>query len=157
MSENGELIIDRLPVNSAIHNPNNPMNKIINNTIGAWLDHFEDIDHADQFFLTTATGKYLDVHGRDYGIKRKIDESDEDYRNRIIQESIGHITIDLLEDVYGVQLFTFIDNFSAADNTLTSDNKYLSVYGFLAVTDEATRRILDKKFILDNNITWLIL
>lgn len=51
MSVNGELILDRLPLNCELHNPNNPMRKIINNTVGAWLDNFEDKDWGSQFFF----------------------------------------------------------------------------------------------------------
>lgn len=157
MSENGELIIDRLPLNCELHNTNNPINKLIQNSIGAWLDDFEDKEYANQFFLTDATGEYLDLHGADLGIKRKLDESDDEYRERIIYESLGHITVDLLLNVYGVQLFTFIDDFSVDANYLISDNHYITSYGFLAVTDKTTRDILNKKLILDNKVQWLIL
>ena len=69
MSFYGTGIIERLPVNSQLQNPNNQMHIIIQNTIGELLDNFE-IDY-DQFFLQDATGKYLDLHGKQYGIGRK--------------------------------------------------------------------------------------
>ena len=50
MSFYGTGIIERLPVNSQLQNPNNQMHIIIQNTIGELLDNFE-IDY-DQFFFT---------------------------------------------------------------------------------------------------------
>lgn len=157
MTENGEQILDMIPETSQLSQPDNPMYKIIDYAVGGWLDNFEEKDLDSQFFLNTATGGYLDLHGEDYGIRRRLDESDDDYRQRIIYESMGHLTANFLLDVYNVQLYTFIDDFNADENTLTSDNPYIRTEGFLAVTDEKTRNILNKKFILDTNITWLIL
>lgn len=157
MSENGEVILDMMRDSSALHNLDNHMRKIIDNTIGAWLDDFEDKDFNSQLFLTSATGKYLDLHGKDYGIKRKIDESDDDYRQRIIYESLGHVTVNFLLDVYNVNLYVFIDDFDVTSNTLTSDNPYISHDGFLAVADKTTRDILNKKFVLNTNVTWVVL
>ena len=42
MSFYGTGIIERLPVNSQLQNPNNPMHIIIQNTIGELLDNFEN-------------------------------------------------------------------------------------------------------------------
>lgn len=156
MSVNGELILDRLPLNCELHNPNNPMRKIINNTVGAWLDDFEDKDWGSQFFLTTATGKYLDLHGNEWGIKRRRDEIDEHYRNRIIYESLGHVTVDLLLKIYNIKLYVKVDNFDIVHNTLTSDNKYISSYGFLAVANSDIRKILNKKFVVGANVEWVV-
>ena len=157
MSVNGEQILSMIPATSELSRPDNPAYKIINNTIGAWFDNFENKDLDSQFFINTATGKYLDLHGEDYGIRRRLNESDEDYRQRIIYESMGHLTVDFLIKIYNVRLYSYVEDFNVQNNDLTSDNPYISSEGFLGVTDETTREILDKKFILDNSITWLIL
>lgn len=157
MSENGERILDMIPETSQLSRPDNPMHKIIDNGVGTWLDNFEDKDLDSQFFLNTATGKYLDLHGQDYGIRRKLDETDEDYRQRIIYESMGHLTVNFLLNVYNVELYSFVQDFTVEDNDLTSDNPYISNEGYLGVCNQTTRDILDKKFILGNDITWLIL
>ena len=157
MSDNGEKILDLIPDTSSLSNSNNPMYKIINHAVGGWLDNFEDKDLDSQLFLNTATGKYLDLHGKEYNIRRKIDESDDDYRQRIIYESMGHVTVDFLLKVYGVELYSKVDNFDITENSLTSDNPYISQNGYLAVADETTKRILDKKFILDTDIEWLVI
>ena len=48
MSFYGTGIIERLPVNSQLQNPDNPMHIIIQNTVGELLDTFEI--NYDQFF-----------------------------------------------------------------------------------------------------------
>ena len=144
MSFYGTGIIERLPVNSQLQNPNNPMHNIIQNTIGELLDNFE-IDY-DQFFLQDATGKYLDLHGKQYGIGRKNNESDEEYRNRIILCAYEYATVKVLTEIYGVEFYANVDNFENNTNLLCSDNPYLTdeLMGF--ISDEVYN-ILDEKFI----------
>ena len=108
----------------------------------------------EQFFLQDATGKYLDLHGNDFGLPRKIDESDDDYRNRIIYESLGHLTTYFLKTVYNVELYVKVNDFDK-DTMLTSDNEYISDSGFMGVVDETTQKILEKKFVLVSGVTWL--
>lgn len=157
MTENGERILDSIPETSSLSNPDNPMYKIIDYAVGGFLDAFEDKDLDSQFFLNTATGKYLDLHGEDYNIRRKLDESDEDYRQRIIYESLGRVTVDFLIKIYGVELYVYVPDFNVNNNTLVSDNPYISRDGYYAIVDENTKKILDKKFILDTDIKWLVL
>lgn len=144
MSFYGTGIIERLPINSQLQNPNNPMHNIIQNTIGELLDNFE-IDY-DQFFLQDATGKYLDLHGKQYGIGRKNNESDEEYRNRIILSAYEYATVKVLTEIYGVKFYANVDNFENNTNLLCSDNPYLTdeLMGFIS---EEVYNILDEKFI----------
>jgi hypothetical protein len=56
--------------------------------IGAVGDQLDKVDPAQtnleqQFAVSTATGAALDLHGKDWGIPRKLNESDDDYRKRI--------------------------------------------------------------------------
>ena len=144
MSFYGTGIIERLPVNSQLQNPNNAMHIVIQNTIGELLDNFE-IDY-DQFFLQDATGKYLDLHGKQYGIGRKNNESDEEYRNRIILGAYEYATVKVLTEIYGVKFYANVDNFENNTNLLCSDNPYLTseLMGFIS---EEVYNILDEKFI----------
>ena len=144
MSFYGTGIIERLPVNSQLQNPNNQMHIIIQNTIGELLDNFE-IDY-DQFFLQDATGKYLDLHGKQYGIGRKNNESDEKYRNRIILGAYEYATVKVLTEIYGVEFYANVDNFENNTNLLCSDNPYVTseLMGFIS---EEVYNILDEKFI----------
>lgn len=144
MSFYGTGIIERLPVNSQLQNPNNQMHIIIQNTIGELLDNFE-IDY-DQFFLQDATGKYLELHGKQYGIGRKNNESDEEYRNRIILGAYEYATVKVLTEIYGVEFYANVDNFENNTNLLCSDNPYVTdeLMGFIS---EEVYNILDEKFI----------
>lgn len=154
MSDFGEEIIERLPSHSALRKEDNSMRKVIDYTIGEWLQQHHDNDWFSQFFLNEATGKYLDLHGKEYGLTRRINESDESFRKRIIYETLGHLTLNFLKDVYGVEVYLNRDDFDVDDNTLVSDNPYLTT-DLLIVTDSQTQAILNKKFVLDSNVRFV--
>lgn len=149
----GEEIINRLD-NHYLKDENNPMNRILNYTVGDWLENEFNDDFFEQFFLNEATGEYLDLHGLDFGVKRRIDESDIDYRKRIIYESLGHLTFNYFHEVHNVDLYSFVDDFNVTENTLVSDNPYYNLNGFLGFADEETKQNLNKRFIIEG-ITWL--
>ena len=151
----GEEIINRLHPESELHNPDNPARKIIENTIGAWLDNFDYTKVWEGLFLQTAEGPYLDLHGNDYNVLRKLNESDEDYRKRIVYETLLHLTIDYLHDVYGVKTYVAADNFNPVTNGLTSDNPYIQGKGLMIVADDSVRKIIQKKFVYGSEIKWL--
>lgn len=131
------------------------MGRLIDYTIGEWLTREDDKEFLEQFFLQEATCKYLDLHGRDYGVLRRVDESDEDYRQRIVYESLGHLTVEYLRKVYDLELYVNIDDFNPSENTLTSDNPYYNKCGFMASADATIKNILEKKFVIGSGITWL--
>ena len=154
MSEYGEEILDRLSENSSLKSSNNPSRKVIMNTVGQWLDNYDD--NFENLFLNESVGEYIDCHGREYGVYRKLNESDEDYKKRIIYQILGHLTADYLIDIYNVNLYVNIPNYNPNNNELTSDNHYINdENGFMALADEVTRSILNKKFVLGSGIRWL--
>jgi len=154
MSEYGEEILERLSENSSLKSSNNPARKVIMNTLGEWLDNYDD--NFENLFLNESAGEYIDCHGREYGVYRKLNESDEDYKKRIIYQILGHLTADYLIDIYKVNLYVNIPNYNPNNNELTSDNHYINdENGFMALADEVTRSILNKKFVLGSGIRWL--
>jgi hypothetical protein len=154
MSEYGEEILERLSENSSLKSSNNPARKVIMNTLGEWLDNYDD--NFENLFLNESVGEYIDCHGREYGVYRKLNESDEDYKKRIIYQILGHLTADYLINIYNVNLYVDIPNYNPNNNELTSDNHYISdENGFMALADEVTRSILNKKFVLGSGIRWL--
>ena len=154
MSDFMDMIVEMLPMHSQLQKKDNPLRVVLDRTVGEYMDNFEIPD--EQIFLTSATGGWLDAHGRDYGVPRKIDEDDEHYRQRIIYEKLDHLTPSLLSDVYNVKLFTYRGDFNVSDNTLVSDNPHIVMNeSFLGLSDEDTIRILDKKFVLDSIVTWV--
>ena len=154
MSEYGEEILERLSENSSLKSSNNPARKVIMNTLGEWLDNYDD--NFENLFLNESVGEYIDCHGREYGVYRKLNESDEDYKKRIIYQILGHLTADYLINIYNVNLYVDIPNYNPNNNELTSDNHYINdENGFMALADEVTRSILNKKFVLGSGIRWL--
>ena len=153
MSVSMDMIVELLPLSSKLQREDNPLRIVLDRTVGEWLDNFEQ--PFEQLFLTSATGGWLDAWGKDYGVPRRIDESDDDYRQRIVYEKLDHLTPSLLSDVYNVKLFTYRENFDVTDNTLVSDNPYIDNGGYLGLADQDTMDILDKKFILDSGVTWI--
>ena len=154
MSEYGEEILDRLPENSSLKLKYNPARKVLMKTIGVWLDNFSD--NFENLFLNEAVGDYIDCHGREYAVYRKLNESDEDYKKRIIYHLIGHLTADYLINIYNINLYVNIPNYNHNSNELTSDNYYIGgENGFMASADEVTKAILNKKFVLGSGVRWL--
>ena len=155
----GEGIIDRLPLHSKLNQSDNPMRLLLINTAGALLDDYNSNLESffDSCFLTEAAEEWLNTLGVDFNIPRKIGENDTDYRNRIVYEQMGHLTSNYLVDVYNVKLYTKVDDFNKDNNTLVSDNPYIMDNGFMMLTDRATKDILDKKFVLGEEVLWLIL
>ena len=154
MSVSMDMIVEMLPLSSKLQQSDNPLRIVLDRTVGEWLDNFSQ--PYEQLFLMSATGGWLDAHGRDYGVPRRLDEDDESYRQRIVYEKLDHLTPALLSDVYGVQLFTYRGDFNVSNNTLVSDNPHIVMNeSFLGTSDEDTISILDKKFVLDSIVTWI--
>ena len=148
--------VDRLPMHSALRKPFNQGRVVLDRTVGEWMDNFDESELWEGCFLTSAEGKYLDLWGRQFKVSRKENESDEDYRQRIIYESLGHLTADYLLDVFNVGLFVFVTDFDATDNMLTSDNPHLiGNEKFMISCDTATKELLLKKFVIGGEIVWL--
>jgi hypothetical protein len=147
-----EMLVELLPLGSALQKEDNELRKVLDRSVGEFMDSLEL--PFDELFLTSATGGWLDAFGRDFGVPRRLDEDDESYRERIVFEKLEYLTVGNLLSVYGLELFVFVDDFDATENTLTSDNPYLSSR-YMGVADETTREILDKKFVLGAEVTWL--
>lgn len=137
-------ITSLLPAQSNIHGT--PFEELINNTIGYFLEMIEEeIGHInDGCFLETAEGKYLDLWGKDFGIPRLNEESDDDYRNRLLVGPLDRFTINTLYTMYDVQLLTYYEDKTSL--TLLSDNHLLANEYFIDCTDEIWETI-SRKFI----------
>lgn len=150
-----EGIIERLHPNSNLRQKTNPARNVLINSVGALLDSWDLEDFLESPFLQNASKNYLDLHGKDLNVPRKIDEDDSDYRNRIIYEVLGYLTADYLINVYGLTLFSYVDDFNVHTNTLTSDNQYLKPNGLMTIADDEIKSILNRKFVLDEGLSWL--
>ena len=140
-------VTDLLPWNNSIRGT--PYEELVNNTIGYFLEKLEEeIEHINNgLFIESAEGKYLDLHGKDYGLPRKEGESDEDYRNRLLIEPLDKFNLTTLYEVYDVQLLTYKSD--KTDLTLLSDNHLLSNEYFIDCSNELWT-IINNKFIVGN-------
>ena len=154
MSDFVDALVDLLPEHNSLKSKRNPLRQVLDKSVGEWFDNHSVQQFYDNLFLQSATGGWLDLHGRDYGVYRRVGESDEDYRRRIVFEKLDYLTTELLLTVYGVGLFSYREDFNLINNTLVSDNIYLT-NRFIGVSDSDTISILDKKYMLDNSITWI--
>ena len=153
MSFSGEAFLDLLSEKSSLKKENNPARKVIMNTIGEWLDNHNISDLFDNVFINTANGGYLDLFGKDFDIPRQAGETDDNYRQRIVFEKLEWLTVHNLQNIYGVEIYNAFDGFNPQNNTLTSDNPYLSDFYF-GIVDEDVQKILDGKFVLDVKFLW---
>ena len=166
MSDFGEEIIARMD-NKNLLNPDNPMRTILLNTIGEWLQRYDDAEFYEQLFLATAERDYLDLHGVMYGVYRKPEEDDDTYRNRIVYESISHLTSNYVNDVFNLNVYVDTEGMEEGEVNilnpmiLTSDNPCInSADGYFILLDNENdnrRAALNKKMVIGGNLKWAIL
>ena len=152
MSAFVDMLVDMLPLSSELQKPDNPFRVVLDRTVGALME--EDANLFEQLFLQTATGGWLDAHGRDYGVSRRLDESDESYRERIVFEKLEWLTASNLMNIYGLDLYAYVEDYNPKSNTLTSDNPYSSSR-YMVYADSDLQATLNRKFILDNGVDFL--
>ena len=152
----GEGIVENLPENSILRNPNHVMFKVLDGTLGEWLTSFDNLDLWSQFFITDATGKYLDLHGNQYGIKRRLNENDNHYRTRIILGGLGYLTIPYLLSSFDLMVYAGVDDFDPEDNMLTSDNPLVNTGSIIVECSSDVKEILESKFPIGGGVEWLI-
>jgi hypothetical protein len=140
-------ITDYLSSNSKLQDDDNPFKELINNTIGYFFELIDnDTDEMNNsVFIQEATGKYLDLHGKDLDYLRRNDESDEEYRNRIILDSLDRFTFPWVYALYDLQFLTHNSEYDK-DTMLLSDNHYLNKKYFVVCTQD-TFSSIRKKFI----------
>ena len=155
VSDFGYGILGRLREGSAARDPSNSFFRVFDGSVGEWLDHFDVNAFHEQLFLETATGKWLDLHGKQYGVPRHLDESDTDYRERIIKHVLGELTPKLLNVDFGLEVYANTTDFSIEDRVLTSDNPYITSE-YIVFSDDETRRLVEKSFVINEEIEWFV-
>jgi len=140
---------ERLNPLSNLSNSESDGYKLIKNTIGWFLDEKNDAELINQIFISTATGEYLDLIGNTYGVTRKTDETDEDYRNRILLIVNFVFSPNYLHKL-GVEIFCYVEEI---ENQITSSNPLLS-HQYLLYADNDTQKTVER-FINTNTYEWL--
>lgn len=151
-----EGIIDRLN-NPYLKSKNNEGRLVLDGTIGEYLENYNN--NFKNYFLSRASGKWLDLHGLDYGILRLDNESDKHYRERIML--INSILMRILDfNNLNINLWVYDSNVAEGNDYLTSRNTYLQIdrnHGlpnFLGYADDFTKEYVSNKFI-GGEILWL--
>ena len=153
MSDFVPMLVDMLPRHSSLQSVDNPLRVVLDRSLGEFMDTVDSEVVFDGLFLQSASGGWLDAHGRDYGVARRLGESDEDYRSRIVFEKLEYLTVRNLQEIYGVELFVLADTFNPSLNMLTSDNTYISSE-YIGVADNDTQAIINGKFIIGDGVIW---
>ena len=151
----GEAIIDRLHPDCSLRDESNPVRSVLLGTVGAILDDFDLYGSMEAPYLQNATGVYLDLHGKDLGVRRKYQESDDDYRKRLFYEVLGVLSVAYLLNVYELPLYSRVEDFSVDGMTLTSDNPYIRDTGFMSTASDEIQAILESKFVIGGGIEWI--
>ena len=154
MSDFIDALVDMLPEHNSLKKSNNELRRLLDISVGEWFDNRDITEFYSNLFLNSATGAYLDLFGVDYGVTRQVDESDDNYRNRIIQEKNDHLTPEYLQSLYGLTLYHYVPGFNVSNNTLTSDNQYMTGY-YMGIASDEIKKMLNEKFIMDNIILWI--
>lgn len=135
--------------NQSLQNDENDFIKVFDGCVNEYLENRDN--HFLDFFITTADGDFLDLHGNLSGLKRRENEDDDTFRQRIltdetlIQRTTDFNKLDIALWVYrtGVQ-----DN-----NTLTSRNTYLKDLhddDYVFICSGVDIQYLQEKFLLND-------
>lgn len=113
-------IVERLN-NENLHDENNPFVIVLDGTLGEYLENRDN--HFLDSFLITAEGDYLDLQGNLFGLKRRENEDDDTFRQRILTDAtLIERTPDF--EKLDCQLWIYKDGVTD-NNTLTSRNTLL--------------------------------
>ena len=147
-----EGILERLN-NPSLQKSDNPGRIVLDGTLGEYLTNYDN--HILDMFLVKADGSYLDAHGKDFGIYRRENESDDDYRNRILlEQSMLDTTSDFSK--LDINLWVYFDDV-LDKNQLTSRNEYLKDRhdpDYVFIASGSDKDYLIGKFILED-VLWV--
>lgn len=130
--------------------------RILDESIGPYFDDmYERIDGlSDAPFLTEADGDYLDlIHGRLYGIKRHVDEDDDDYRARLVFQARDRMTIPVLDDM-GCSVYACVPDFDPT-NMLTSRNTSLTTKAIVECPSDEVEQLIKDNMIWEKVVTFI--
>ena len=103
------------------------LQKILDETIGQYFDEVDNRieELVDAPFLSEAEGDYLDLlYGRLYGVSRGVDESDDEYRTRLMFQASDKMRVKELVDL-GCSVYAYVEDYNA-EWVLTSRNTSLT-------------------------------
>lgn len=148
-----EQIVERLN-NPYLKQVDNPGRMVLDGTIGEYLEHYNN--HHYDYYISTAAGKYLDLHGQEYSLIRREDETDDSFRRRIIAHiRLLDTTLDFEE--LDVHLWTYDSGFNDG-NVLVSRNTLIrdlsADYLFIAHADYPEDQEYLENMFLTGELLW---
>lgn len=120
-------IENRLHEETSLRYPENIVRKLLKEVLNK---HFEELEATFEewlyeSFLVSCSGEYLDIRGAEYGILREKGESDESYRQRILNMISSYFTVNFMKK-QGFILYTIKSLESNVRIEMTSNNPYLN-------------------------------
>ena len=156
MSDCIDTVTSLMPLSSGFDGSD--VQRILDETIGPYFDELEERieELLDAPFLTEATGDYLDLlHGKLYGLERLTDESDDEYRARLVFHIRDGVRVsDLLELDCGVYADPMVQSFDE-DTVLTSRNTTLSDKYIVACPSDAVEDLIKDNLIWEKVVTFI--
>lgn len=132
MSRTGKRIINRFPEHSKIHDLDNAMNGLLDHGSGEWFDRLEGLifqlvekrnittnisdenDPTNEDYLLSRY--FLDIQGDEYGLIRKENETNTEYRSRILGILQNNITVDGIKLIIASILNISVDEVEIINN-----------------------------------------
>ena len=156
MSDCIDTVTSLMPLSSGFDGSD--VQRILDETIGPYFDELEERieELLDAPFLTEATGDYLDLlHGKLYGLERLPDESDDEYRARLVFHIRDGVRVsDLLELDCGVYADPMVQSFDE-DTVLTSRNTALSDKYIVACPSDSVEDLIKDNLIWEKVVTFI--
>ena len=127
MTDYWKYIEERLHEESMLHYPENNIRLILKSFLNGTLNDFEEdsFDLMKQSFLVTMTGKYLDIKAEEYGLKRKTNETDDEFRQRIFNAISTYLSVNFIK-LQKTLIYTKKNLHDNIREKMTSDNPYLN-------------------------------
>ncbi|RAP46455.1 MAG: hypothetical protein BZ136_07555 [Methanosphaera sp. rholeuAM74] len=121
------FIEKRLHEESMLRYPLNRLRGILRSFVNGALNDFYDdaLDVLAQSFLLTCTGKYLDLRGVEYNLKREVGEDDESYRQRLFNLTSCYLSVNFIK-MQNALVYTKDDVEDSIRLKMTSNNPYLN-------------------------------
>jgi hypothetical protein len=128
----------RLHEESQLHHPLNEVKKILKSYINGALNEYDEFDQdlIKDAFLKTCTDVYLDERGAEYGLLRNTDETDDEFRSRIMNANNLNLSVNFMKK-QGMTLYSKKKVDDKIRLKLSSMNPYMSRY-YACIPDNIT-------------------
>lgn len=145
MSDVLDFIAEIMPINCSFEGSD--FAKVLENSILPYFqDKYESNNVYESFFITLATGQALDRIGKNYGVFRLSDESDDDYKARINFQADKTINLNNVQEL-GCEVVVYVEDYDLTEtllsNNITEANKILII-----APNNSIKSIIEKNLLL---------